>query len=82
MKQIVAKNRHEALHFCSGGRKSAQRVAYWAEDGRAYRFERLPGSDTPTWDRADGAWWSAGLTVRQKLGLDQKWKNGRLYKIR
>ena len=74
MKQIVAKNRNEALNFCEGGRKSVQRVAYWAENGKAYRFERLPGSDNPTWSSADGAWWSATLTVRQKLGLRPKAK--------
>lgn len=70
MKQIIAKNRAEAKKFCEGGRKHSQRVAYWKEGKRAFRFERIPGEISPTW-QADvgGQWWSATQTVAQKLGI-------------
>ena len=70
MKQIIAKNRKEAKRFCEGGSKHSQRLAYWKEGNRAFRFERIPGADSPTW-QADigGQWWSATLTIAQKLGI-------------
>lgn len=72
MKQIIAKNREEAEKFVSEGRRDSQRAAYWKEGKKAFRFERLPGCE-PTWnDNATGLWWSATLTVAQKLGINLK----------
>lgn len=70
MKQIVAKNREGGKRFCEGGRKSSQRIAYWKEGLRAFKFERIPGETSPTW-QADvgGQWWSATQTVAKKLGI-------------
>lgn len=70
MKQIIAKNRAEAKRFCEGGRHDSQRVAYWKEEQRAFKFERIPGETSPTW-QADvgGHWWNAKTTVAQKLGI-------------
>jgi len=70
MKMIVAKNRTEAMRFCEGGRRKSQRVAYWKEGNKAYRFERLPGEQHATWSEGvEGLWWSKTLTVGQKLGV-------------
>jgi len=70
MKQIIAKNRAEAKKFAEGGRMDSQRVAYWKEGSRAFRFERLPGEASPTWrEDVGGYWWSATQTINQKLGI-------------
>ncbi len=70
MQQIIAKDRTEAQEFCEGGKGDSQRIAYWAEDGRAFKFERLPGETSPTWQAdVEGYWWDANTTVGQKLGL-------------
>jgi hypothetical protein len=71
MKQIIAKNRNEAKKFASGGGVGSQRVAYWKQGGKAFRFERLPGEKEATWSEAGGAWWSATTTVNQKLGITE-----------
>ena len=71
MKQIIAKNRSAAKKFCESGRRDSQRVAYWREGSTAYRFERLPGENDPTWQEGVGGhWWSATITVSQKLGIN------------
>jgi len=70
MKQIIAKNRTEALRFCEGGKLNAQRTAYWKEGSRGFRFERLPGETSPTWrEDVGGYWWDAKTTIAQKLGI-------------
>ena len=71
MKQIIAKNRAEAKKFCEGGSLNSQRAAYWKQGSIAYRFERLPGEKDPTWrEDVGGYWWSAKLTIAQKLGIN------------
>jgi len=71
MKQIIAKNRTEAKKFCEGGSLNSQRAAYWKQGSIAYRFERLPGEKDPTWrEDVGGYWWSAKLTIAQKLGIN------------
>ncbi|MFA5377250.1 MAG: hypothetical protein WC455_15985 [Dehalococcoidia bacterium] len=67
MKQTIAKNRNEALAFVRGGR--GQRRAFWAEAGKLFRFERLPGME-PTWsENAGELWWDVGTTVAQKFAV-------------
>jgi len=70
MKQIIAKSRNAAIKFAEGGRKDSQRAAYWKSAGKAYRAERIPGGQVVVGD-ADGLWWSATITVRQKLGMEK-----------
>lgn len=70
MQQIIAKDRAEAKKFCEGGNIQSQRAAYWKQGSIVYRFERLPGETSPTWrEDVGGYWWSATLTIAQKLGI-------------
>ena len=69
MKQAMVNNQEEAVMFVSSGGRNTQKAAYWAENGKAWRAERLPGME-PTVSCADSIWWSATETVRQRLGLD------------
>src|SRR3972149_8378733 len=70
MKQIIVKNREEAKAFANGGIRNSQRAAYWKEGKRAFRFERLPGEISATWQAdVEGNWWSETQTIGQKLWI-------------
>lgn len=69
MKQIIAKNREEAIEFAEGGNGHSQRAAYWKQDGKAFRAECVHGQKEATISDASGLWWSATITVAKKLGI-------------
>lgn len=65
--QIIAKNREEAIAFAEGGNGHSQRTAYWKSGKKIYRAECLPGDREAAVGPAEGHWWSATKTVKQKI---------------
>ena len=72
MKCQITKNQESAVVFAEGGNGKGQRTAYWAENKNAYRAECLPGERKAIISDANGLWWNATKTVRNKLGLLDK----------
>ena len=70
MKQIIAKNKTDAVAFAEGGNGRSQRAAYWKEKGKAFRAECVPGQTKAViTENCGGLWWSATKTIAQKLGI-------------
>ena len=71
MKQMIAKNRKEAIAFVEGGNGHSQRAAYWLQGKIINRAEVIPGQKTATIkENVGGCWWDAKTTIAQKFGID------------
>jgi len=70
MKQMIAKNRKEAIEFVEGGNGHTQRAAYWMQGKVINRAEVIPGQKTASiTENVGGYWWNAKTTIAQKLGI-------------
>ena len=70
MKQIIAKNRKEAIEFAEGGNGKTQRAAYWLQGKIINRAEVIPGQKIATIkENVGGHWWSATKTIAEKFGI-------------
>ncbi len=68
MKQMIAKNRKEAIEFAEGGNGKTQRAAYWLQGKIIYRAEVIPGQKKATiTENVGGCWWDAKTTIAQKI---------------
>ena len=71
MKQMIAKNRKEAIAFVEGGNGHSQRAAYWLQGKIINRAEVIPGQKTATIkENVGGYLWDAKTTIAQKFGID------------